>query len=192
MAKAKTVFPAGFNELLLEKFHYDSSTGIIRRRKGDAFKIIGLSVNSVGYMKVQVTFNGKIHHLLQHRLAWFLHYGSWPTEIDHINMIKTDQRIVNLREVTRSQNMSHRVKAITKNSTSLYVGVTLSRSHPKNKPWQSRIYKELHGYFLGYFTTEEEAAKAYDAKSFELFGEFAILNFPDDYKAVILKKEEDE
>ena len=53
---------------------------------------------------VQLMFNRK--KLMAHRLAWFLHYGKWPkAQIDHINGIRDDNRIENLRDVTQTENM---------------------------------------------------------------------------------------
>jgi len=59
--------------------------------------------------------------------------------------------------------------------TSTYKGVNWHRQHQK---WQAQIAKDKKNYHLGYFTSELEAAKAYDAKAKEFFGEFAHLNFP--------------
>ncbi|KKM22422.1 hypothetical protein LCGC14_1625440, partial [marine sediment metagenome] len=44
--------------------------------------------------------------------------------------------------------------------------------------FQAKITRNAKNYFLGRFDNEIEAAKAYDAKARELFGEFALLNFP--------------
>lgn len=58
--------------------------------------------------------------------------------------------------------------------TSRYVGVSLKRGERR---WRASIGKHIH---LGYFDTEEEAARAYDTKARELYGDAARLNFPDD------------
>ena len=48
---------------------------------------------------------------LQHRVAWALHYGEWPASfIDHINHIRDDNRIHNLRVVTRAENNSNAIR----------------------------------------------------------------------------------
>jgi hypothetical protein len=64
-----------------------------------------------------------------------------------------------------------------RNTTSKYKGVNLNTRSPK-KPWKAQIQYQKRKYDLGQHTTEEAAAKAYDAKAKELFGEFAVLNFP--------------
>jgi len=61
------------------------------------------------------------------------------------------------------------------NKTSKYVGVSLKRSNLK---WLATITKNRKGYSLGTFDSEIEAAKAYDKKALELYGENAKLNFP--------------
>ena len=50
-----------------------------------------------------ITVNGERYRAA--RLAWYLSYGYWPTEVDHINRRKNDDRLFNLREVTHSVNM---------------------------------------------------------------------------------------
>lgn len=65
-----------------------------------------------------------------HRLAWLYVYGSFPTlDLDHINRIKTDNRIVNLREVTASENA--RNKGLSVSNKSGYVGVSWKKSHQR-------------------------------------------------------------
>lgn len=52
---------------------------------------------------IQIRFNKKLY--LAHRIAWYLHYGVWPQNyIDHINGIRTDNKISNLRDVTVKEN----------------------------------------------------------------------------------------
>lgn len=128
------------------------------------------SLNFKGY-RVQGIKGNKYY---QHRLAWLYVYGNFPgNEIDHINGIRDDNRICNLREVTSSQNNWNR--SVSKYNKFGYKGV----SWHKGK-FRARIIllkQELH---LGTFNTAEEAARAYDERAKELFGEFAVLNFPDE------------
>ena len=53
-----------------------------------------------GYLKC--TFKRKEYYV--HRICWYLHHGYWPTQIDHINHDRADNRIENLREVNSQQN----------------------------------------------------------------------------------------
>jgi hypothetical protein len=74
--------------------------------------------NNRGYISIRLFKKG----YLAHRLAWAMHYGVWPTQlIDHINGDSSDNRIVNLRQTTQSENM--RNKRIRADNTSGYVGV---------------------------------------------------------------------
>lgn len=75
----------------------------------------------------------------------------------------------NCRFVTLQQSNFNRGKKLTR--VSEYKGV-----YPSPKKWYSRITKEGKDYYLGIFTTKEEAALAYNEKAKELFGEFACLN----------------
>jgi hypothetical protein len=93
-----------------------------------------------------------------HRVVWVYVHGKWPVqEIDHINGIKDDNRICNLREATREINMQNMRKA-AKTSTHGYMGV--SRSLEK---WQSRIRINGIAKYLGTFDTPEAAHGAYIA-----------------------------
>ena len=87
-----------FEDKLKSIYTYDADTGIIT--KGD--KPTGW-VCANGYVYVSTPFDKKV---LAHRLAWLLHTGDWPTnDIDHINRDRKDNRICNLRVLTRSQNL---------------------------------------------------------------------------------------
>ena len=94
--------------------------------------------------------------------------------VDHINGDTLDNRRANLRVCNKSQNAANTPKT-GKKTHSKYKGVSYL-NHAKK--WLAYIrvnYKQKH---LGYFTKQEEAAKAYDIAAEENFGEFARLNFP--------------
>lgn len=64
-----------------------------------------------GYLKKSgyrgISLFGKTY--AEHHLIWFIHYGVWPTgQIDHINQVRDDNRIANLREVTKAENARNR------------------------------------------------------------------------------------
>lgn len=110
--------------------------------------------------------------LLMHRQLM-----SFPTGklVDHINMEKLDNRKCNLRIATKSENMRNSPKRSS--NTSGYKGVVFVKHIKKWKAEITLNYKNTH---IGVYQTREEAAKAYDAKAVELFGEYAQLNFPND------------
>ncbi len=93
-------------------------------------------------------------------------------EIDHRNHNSLDNRRCNLRICTRSQNMGNTRGC--KHHSSKFKGVSWNK---ENKNWRAIIgfnYKQIN---IGSFAIEADAAKAYDRKAKELFGEFANLNF---------------
>lgn len=95
-----------------------------------------------------------------HRLAWFLMTEDEPETIDHINGIKSDNRFVNLRPATPSQNLANREVS----------GAHFSKKRGK---WQSAIKVGYKSIWLGYFATEAEARAAYADAAKRFYGEFA-------------------
>jgi hypothetical protein len=93
---------------------------------------------------------------LAHRVAYAIHHGKWPDDqIDHINGVRDDNRINNLRVVNQQENL--RNSNMKRNNTSGITGVVFSK--PRGK-WLARIgvgYRRIH---IGYFDTLEEAAAA--------------------------------
>lgn len=94
--------------------------------------------------------------LVVHRIIWIMHNGDIPDGcvIDHINTIRTDNRLSNLRVVTEARNL--RNLAIRKENTSGYVGV-----HYDNGRWRAMARDSLgRKKHLGRFSDKVEAAKA--------------------------------
>ena len=90
-------------------------------------------------------------------------------QVDHINHDGLDNRKVNLRVCTKEQN-ARNARKIT-NASSKYKGVSWK---PPISKWEVRVRK-----YIGVYSSEIEAAKAYDKKAKELYGAFANLNFPE-------------
>lgn len=107
--------------------------------------------------------------ILLHRVV-----NNTPNELftDHINQNKLDNRRENLRTCSKAQNSMNRAKQNGKYS-SKYKGVTWCK---KSQKWKARV--KYNGKFiaLGHHTSEIEAAKAYNQKAEELFGEFFVPN----------------
>lgn len=93
--------------------------------------------------------------------------------IDHINHNSLDNRIANLRIVTPRQNSWNRRKR-KGNCTSKYKGVSRVDNNGK---WRAIIIDNGRKISIGHFDDEKAAARAYDAKAGELFGEYAAPNF---------------
>jgi hypothetical protein len=141
---------------LKQYLEYNPITGIfvwkIRRngrvRAGQQAGMIGPR----GYRVI--TLNRKIYR--EHRLAWLYMYGVWPTIIDHINRNPIDNRIENLREVTRSQNQQNRTQDPRNKSGAR--GVVWAKNAKK---WRAQIRINKKSIYLGYFDLVEDAARAY-------------------------------
>lgn len=105
-----------------------------------------------GYRIVQV---GKTFYR-EHRLVWLLEYGFLPNEIDHINGVRDDNRVENLRSVDRSGNNQNR--AVQTNSTSGVTGVSYDKAR---RMWAAHIKIGGRKKHLGRFASLEDAAAAY-------------------------------
>ena len=105
-----------------------------------------------------------------HRLIWALHTGHNPTgEIDHINGVRSDNRVSNLRDVTLSQN---RKNNLARGGKSRFKGVYSA----KGGRWGSRIKVDRRTTHLGTYDAESDAAMAYDVAALSMHGEFARTN----------------
>jgi hypothetical protein len=104
-----------------------------------------------GYLTIWIC--GANH--MAHRLAWLHFYGRWPAEhLDHINRVRDDNRIANLREVTFSENNQN--VGLRRTSRSGYRGVTRVKAG-----WWARIVINGETHPLGTYGTPEEAYAAY-------------------------------
>jgi hypothetical protein len=103
-------------------------------------------------------YQGSIHGIKYqaHRVAWALYYGKWPDgEIDHINGIGTDNRIQNLREVTRADNC--RNQKLHKGNMSGYSGI---RWYPDMQRYRVQIGVSGTQTHLGVFVNLDDAIAA--------------------------------
>lgn len=129
-------------------------------------------------MPAELTWTtGKYLHILvngqkvpAHRAAWAMHYGEWPHgDIDHINRDPSDNRIENLRIATKAENARNRTSVV--GSTSKYLGVSKS-----GNAWVARIAQGGDQTDLGRFSSEDDAALAYDCAAIMMHREFANPN----------------
>lgn len=157
-----------------EVLNYNPNTGIFtwakkmsNRNKGS---LAGTKLNT-GYIQIQI--DGSFW--LAHRLAWLYIYGNIPKEIDHINQVKSDNKICNLRPVEHWQQI-HNSK-YSKKSKYGYRGIS-PKLNSKINPW--RAHTKIMGKYkyLGAFPTKERAAQAYNDAIIARYGALAgsLLN----------------
>ena len=158
--KAKHYHPVG---LVQRWFSYDPDTGLLNRK----LKRSSNHPDTLNPTRERVDFFG--HRYRVTHIIWAVHFGKWPDEeIDHIDHNHNNNRLINLREATRSENMQNR-----RWSNPNGKGVTYQDGRPS--PWQAQIAVEGKKIHLGFFGSKEEAAKAYIEAAIHYHGEFACL-----------------
>jgi hypothetical protein len=154
-------------DVLKELLYYDKTTGnlywksrneswfksygdFVRWNARLAFKPAFYSVDKDGYRQGRVL--GTTYQT--HRIIWFMTYGSWPNNIDHINGDKSDNRLENLRSVDTSENNKN--KRPYRNNTTGRIGVYLNKT---NNKWKVSIGSKQTYKFLGYYDDWDEACR---------------------------------
>jgi hypothetical protein len=150
-------------------FNYDPDTGHLywrERKQGRKFGSIG-TPDSDGYLVIWM--NNRKKRFPVHRIIWAFSTGKWPNDqIDHINGVKNDNRLSNLREANTAQNMRNVGKQ--SHNTSGFKGVSW---HKLRSKWRSDIKVNQKQIFLGLFNSPEEAHSAYCEAARKLHGDFA-------------------
>lgn len=146
-------------ERLREAFAYDPTTGVLTwliSRRGQARPGDVAGCVNHGYRVTKIDQQV----LMVHRVAWALTHGRWPAaDIDHIDGDPSNNRLSNLREATRGQNMQNR-RGAQRNSRSGVIGVWKAKKD-LSKPWKAVIVVDRRAQHLGYFASKEEASSAY-------------------------------
>ena len=150
------------------KLSKDKDKLIITKVKKGSYKKVGDTVGGYhreGYLHFQ--FNGKM--LIVHRIIWLFVYKKLPKQgIDHINGIKDDNKISNLRDVSQGANSRNQAKRKCYMDTP--IGVTYMKRSGK---FSARVVSKGVSYYLGEFKTVEEADNACKQKRKQL-GTFHI------------------
>ena len=137
-------------ESLRERVSYNPETGsFLWRESGrDAFSTVlptGNRQGCVSYKKIYA-----------HRAAWAIHHGEWPNgQIDHINGDRADNRIANLRVVTKSRNMRNAKRR--SDNTSGFPGVIWA---PQLGKWRAVVQANGKPKHLGVFERKSDAIAA--------------------------------
>lgn len=144
-------------------FDYNPKTGVLRWAVPPKGGVHSGSIIKGKCQKGYLRLGYKYKTYRVHRVIWLLVYGEWPKEqIDHINGIKDDNRICNLRAVSNREN--HKNMPLRSDNTSGHTGVYWSKRENK---WEVRIRSVGKFIFLGYFDDKRKAIekrKQYERK----------------------------
>ena len=145
-----------------EVLFYDMETGIFYARRNGSKRKSGNPVGGVrgdGYLRINLTCNGKSKNYPAHRLAWLHVYGYMPDSIiDHINGNKLDNRIENLRISDCSKNAinTKRIK-----HEGLYQDGIGASFHKARGMWRASIRRNGKCHHIGHFNEKDDALMAY-------------------------------
>jgi len=156
-------------ERLKQLFDYHPSGNLVWRVSNSRVAPVGSTpgnINQDGYKRLQA--DGRQYKA--HRLVFLWHHGYMPPEIDHINCIRCDNRIENLRAADNKTNTKNRLT--NKNNTSGIKGVSWHKQHEK---WQAYVNCEGRRVRLGYFESLLDAAALVISTRKQLHGEFARI-----------------
>lgn len=148
------------------------------RKRTIPYRVLKLQKHWKGYRMITLYHDGVVGSYLVHRLVaaafGLIELNNIDEQIDHINHIKSDNRLENLRKATAAQNQAHGGASLYATNTSGFRGV-----HWCANRWKARISVKNKTQYIGRFKNIIDAAKAYDEAAKEYFGDFAYQNFPD-------------
>lgn len=153
----------------IARYFYYSNGALFWRENRGANRVCGTRagrVSSKGYRRVKVCGES----CAEHRVIFYIHHGYCPDQVDHINGIRDDNRIENLRAADNSRNQMNAAKPL--NNTSGVKGVVWSDARKK---YHSRIQADGARTHLGSFDTILDAAAAAISARNKIHGEWARL-----------------
>jgi hypothetical protein len=153
---------------LLQVLDYDPETGdFVWKQQLSGRRKVGAKAGCLcGGDYWQIKIDG--FYYLGHRLAWFYVFGVWPARLDHRDGVRINNRILNLREATVSQNAANKRR---QKNISGFKGVQARA----NNRWRALIEVNGKCLTLGTFGTPQQASAAYFAAAQKFYGEFARL-----------------
>lgn len=152
MIKTKTVE----RQIILDAFTVDINNGKIYWLRPRYSSLVGVEAGRVnhGYRFVRFKVDKKFSTFSSHRIIFFIATGLWPEQIDHVNGIKTDNRIENLRITDHRRNQQNRWH---QRAGSL-VGTDWLKG---KKRWRAQIQINKKRITLGTYHTAQEAHERY-------------------------------
>lgn len=147
--------------------HYNPDTGVFTRLvKTSNRSLIGAASGGYGaHGYYRVSLLGKRYYA--HRLAWFYVHGEWPEEIDHVNGVRDDNRLSNLRLASRRENCVNAPAKLSNTSGFKNVSFNAERNQ-----WMARGRHLGKRKNLGLFDTPEEAYQAWKRFAASSDGDF--------------------
>ena len=158
-------------EELKEFLDYNPDTGIFTWKKQVAPNIkVGQKAGVLHSWTYYIIITFKNREYYAHRLGYYMYHGIDPLEkfIDHIDGDKANNKINNLRLVSKSQNGMNRVSLSRRNTS----GCTGVYWHKTKKKWQAQIKLKKGLKFLGAFINKEDGIKARREGEIKYFGDF--------------------
>lgn len=152
-------------EVLKDEISYNPNTGLFHWKKtksGRSKKEAGYIAND-GYKLIMI--NAILYQA--HRLAWFYINGTMPPKrsLDHINRIRSDNRIKNLRPCLEYQNGHN--KRLPSNNSSGLKGIRFKKNR-----WEVSCMVNNKRKYLGRYEKKSDAINAYNSYAYKLVGEF--------------------
>lgn len=139
---------------------------------------------ATGYWNIHCLGWPHCHNFRRGKVLYYLRYGIWPLELDHINRNSLDDRIGNLREISRNKNMWNR--GTTHPGKGLPYGVKARKNNPRvPRATKNRNFAPFaavgscygHDYHIGYFNSVPEAKEAYDELYQQYYGKDLTVDY---------------
>lgn len=148
-----------------EALVYDSGTGVFRWRKRKGQMKAGTIAGSLNLGYRQIKVSNKL--MRAHRIAWYIIYSEMPPKyIDHINRQRDDNKIINLRAVTFSQNQIN--SNLRKDNKCGLIGLCQN----KRKRWITFIMVQKKKRYLGCFVCPGIALSVRKKAEYKYYGEY--------------------
>lgn len=132
-------------------YEYDSETGIVTHPRGN--ELLAMKIGWV-YFKFPTIYQGKYYsfQVYAHRYGYWYATGELPNVVDHINKVRYDNRLVNLRSVTPQENTQNRSE----------VKGYITQQHPDGTiSYIAHYFHKRKRFVIGKFSNEQDAIEAY-------------------------------